>query len=227
MKLNAYTRISEYRKLVTAAPVTLKERQRFIKALLQQQPKLTGIIEVTDVSIQFKSDIPTVLAELKKLGWTQVHKGSKNEGVQVTKDDGSWPIRVRESAYEGLRLYAPTQDNIDTQAFDKVFVKMAKKVLPSGARIQTSSGYASYYKNNMRAEAASNLLSRILKNAAAAGFVHAKADQHSSPDGSSVGGTDMYIHPDGFTLSASINYGSSVGSNSVSATMVYKTNRGE
>lgn len=91
-------------------------------------------------------------------------------------------------------------------------VKVAKQILPAGHRSQENWDTASWYKRSGHAGA--GMIDRAVKKAEALGFKPGKFDCHGSPDGTYVGSSEVYSHPDGWELSFWRTYGAVAYDNS-------------
>lgn len=81
--------------------------------------------------------------------------------------------------------------------------KLAKKILPAGHRASENS--ASWYKRS--GHAGRGMIDKALERAKKLGFVPGKWDNHAVPDGSYMGSSQVFHHPDGWELSYYATYG--------------------
>lgn len=225
--------ISASAKKVQAAPISKGEWSRFKAEIVKLDPVFG--VGVKDNGYGFggdfiwfkKAQAEKALSVLKKNGWEASHIATQSGDVYTLTKDGKWPIllRIDGEAYANMTL--PSDDtkpgrNAVADEFVIALKKMAKSVLPSGFTINGPS--AEWRKRG--GHAGSNALSVCIQRAEAAGFKAESNDPHGSPDGSTMGHTDTFRHPDGWTLNVRSSYGSTAADNNYMAALTFDARRG-
>ena len=103
--------------------------------------------------------------------------------------------------------------------------KVAKQIMPAGTeRERTYASTGPEFTNNFRwskrhGHAGGRMIERAVEKAMLLGFVPGKYGNHGVPDGSYVGSTGTYHHPDGWELTTCATYGCVAYDNSFSMSL--------
>ena len=103
--------------------------------------------------------------------------------------------------------------------------KVAKQIMPAGTeRERTYARTGPEYTNNFRwskrhGHAGARMIERAVEKAMLLGFVPGKYGNHGTPDGSYIGSTGVYSHPDGWELTTCATYGCVAYDNSFSMSL--------
>lgn len=232
MKLEAKSRLQS---LVTAAPVSVAEQERFIDALRKLDPALAlgsysvsfGEKDRTKLFVKGKPAGLLAIRALSKHGWQ--HDGSWNkfspQDFPTLTKNGEWPINVQINPL-GVTFHAPTNDNAgDDSAFKNALTKMAKAVMPGKADLDLSQGTAEWRKRG--GHAGGNIIQTVLQKAKAAGFKPASSFSGAHPAGDWVSSDETYLHPEGWILTFGSSYGVTKRDNSFWVRLGVDYRRGE
>ena len=97
--------------------------------------------------------------------------------------------------------------------------KVARAIMPAKHVGGVYDGLGSYQWRKRGGHAGRTQIVRSLEKASALGFVRGKFATTGTPDGSYMGGTEVYSHPDGWELTYHTSYGCVAHDNSFSMSL--------
>jgi len=104
-------------------------------------------------------------------------------------------------------------------ALNKEPVKLAKSIMPAGFKDDTWSGSPAFSWYKRHGHAGRNMIERAVGKAKKLGFVSGKFGCHGTPDGSVMGSSEVFHHPEGWEMLTSSSYGCVAYDNSFSITL--------
>lgn len=208
----------------------------FAKSEFVRNPKSFG----RSTGLELVLSLPSVLEELKRLGWTKQNSisvpkfsaHSIKEWVVCARANGDWPLDVKKYLGEGsgVRIDVQEKDNDQDngESDGLAFTRIAKKLMPAGTSVHGQDGsgplWAQWRKDH--GHAGSKIIGNMVAKAKSMGFTPlAGGDHHSnSPDGGHVA-YGSSLEWNGFVLTWGEHYGNTAYENSFWARLSYDPHR--
>jgi len=154
-------------KRLSAAPISKRERTRFMLELMKRVPLLKKqqlSEDGTSIELNPDFDLELFKKQLKKLGWVRFSRSMV--GYEAVRADWTWPIELVKNGDGSLMLRLGKDDG--AQSAKSLLAEAAKAILPGGFGVYDD--HAHYKRAGISEKEVTKILTDIAKKAGEYGF---------------------------------------------------------